>query len=119
MLACVSERAASTSGKPIVVEFSESSRWPGGRPVLITNDTLRDHTLLMRDPVLARKWYDSVVLNFLEADVKKNPRIYQRRIQGNPSLLGMVWHFPVKGWGIYERLLVHIPTPASMGTDPR
>lgn len=87
--------------------------------MLITNDILRDHTLLLRDPLLGRKWYDRHVVNVLEVGMKADPRFYQRRIQGIPCPVtndgvndwsGTVWHFPVKDWGTYDRFVIRIPT---------
>ena len=94
--------------------------------MLITNDILRDHTLLLRDPLLGREWYNRHVVNFKfdksevgKAGGKSTPSFYQKGIQGNvcPVLLGnetggigTAWHFPVNGWGLYERFVVRIPT---------
>ena len=98
-----------------------STHWAGARPILITNDTLRDHTLRLNNPLLARQWYNSHVVNVTRErqDFTSGPHFYQRGIQGHACPLigkddyeggGTAWLFAVEGWSPYDRLVVRIPT---------
>ena len=39
-------------------------RWPGNRPMLISNDKLRDHKMSLLEPRLFRRWYSNFLVNF-------------------------------------------------------
>lgn len=131
MLSSVSNQTTSRASSDINVSPSEVGRWPGTRPILITNDQMRDHKLELLEPRLFRRWFGSHIVNykldpfvkgideerditFLKADS------FSREIQGNYPLSSsneengedrnaMSWHFPVKGWDHNDRFCVRIP----------
>ena len=88
---------------------NKQGRWPGTRPVLITNDQMRDHQVEMLDPIIFRRWYSNYVVNYHFAPFvngsSTHPEIgfspadfFSREIQGNRLADGsMVWHFPIVG----------------------
>jgi pentatricopeptide repeat protein len=92
-----------------VVPDNAEGRWPGARPLLISNDRMRDHKLSMMEPQLFRRWFSNYMVNysflayvsgasrarsnihFLAADA------YSREIQSNPLEDGRIaWHFPLQ-----------------------
>lgn len=97
-------------------------RFPGIRPMLISNDKLRDHRMSLLEPRLFRRWYSNFLVNFTfsafvgeRSSSKeigfKTADIYSREIQGNvDEVQGMVWHFPVADWPPTDCLCVRIPT---------
>lgn len=105
----------------------QEGRFPGIRPMLITNDQMRDHKLELLEPRLFRRWcschivnysfpdsysdeWDERTLDFYPADV------FSREIQGNPSELSAdrnpvgsrCWHFPVSEWDDHELFCLRI-----------
>jgi hypothetical protein len=87
-----------------------NGRWPGARPVLVTNDQMRDHQLeMLKLPRLFRRWYSNCIVNYhFAAFVEgKNTHgaigfspadFFSREIQGNKTDDGaMMWHFPLAG----------------------
>jgi len=101
-------------------------RWPGTRPMLISNDKLRDHKMWLLEPRLFRRWYSSFLVNFtFSAFVDeictdreigfRTADFYSREIQGNPvvdskdNLIGEAWHFPVGDWDENEHMCIRIP----------
>ncbi len=105
---------------------NEEGRWAGTRPMLITNDKLRDHQMSLLEPRLFRRWFSNFIVNltfsafFGEecADREigfRTADIYSREIQGNKVLddegkeCGTVWHFPVSDWDDNECLCIRIP----------
>ena len=105
----------------------DDGRFPGVRPMLITNDQMRDHKLELLEPRLFRRWcschivnynfpepyydeWDARALEFHAADV------FSREIQGNPSDSheemndsgSLAWHFPVSEWDQNERFCIRI-----------
>jgi len=96
-------------------------RWPGNRPMLISNDKLRDHKMSLLEPRLFRRWYSNFLVNFTfsafvgdECTDKeigfKTADFYSREIQGNASNPNeMTWHFPVSDWDENESLCIRIP----------
>ncbi|GAX09314.1 hypothetical protein FisN_32Hh010 [Fistulifera solaris] len=92
-----------------VAPDNSKGRWPGARPLLISNDRMRDHKLSMMEPQLFRRWFSNYMVNysflayvsgasrarsdihFLAADA------YSREIQSNPLEDGRIaWHFPLQ-----------------------
>lgn len=87
-----------------------SGRWPGIRPVLITNDQMRDHQVEMLEPLLFRRWFSNNIVNynfaaFCQGVSPGGNRIgfgpadfFSREIQGNPcdATHSTVWHFPLE-----------------------
>ena len=103
--------------------------------MLITNDRMRDHVAEFAESTLFRRWYGGHVVNYnilTREDGREEIRFsppdrYGNEIQGNDcsametlggngsngnecKCSGKAWHFPVKGWGLYERFVVRIPT---------
>lgn len=105
---------------------NEEGRWPGARPMLISNDKLRDHQMALLEPRLFRRWYSNFLVNFtfsafigdecVDKDIGfRTADFYSREIQGNPTVddegneCGTVWHFPVTDWDENESLCIRIP----------
>jgi len=122
MIASVSDQIASRSGANIDVSpQNEDGRWPGTRPMLVSNDQMRDHKLEMLEPRLFRRWYSSHIVNYnftafvgnecVDREIGfSTPDFFSREIQGNPAPGGgMAWHFPVSDWDIDDRFVVRIP----------
>jgi pentatricopeptide repeat protein len=98
------------------------SQLPGLRPLLITNDQMRDHRLSLLEPRLFRRWTSSHIVNYDirtrdddESDIYKvrlyPALLFSREIQGNTATLygqRMAWHFPVTEWPDPERFCVSI-----------
>jgi hypothetical protein len=100
-----------------------SGRFPGLRPMLITNDQMRDHRLALLEERLFRRWTSCHIVNYSiinreasdgdDREVKFFPAdCFSREIQGNPAPLpqqNTVWHFPVQEWPRPDRLCISIP----------
>jgi hypothetical protein len=107
ILASVSEQSVSRNGRELGVEAGDRLRWPGTRPVILSNDQLRDHKLELLEPMLFRRWYSNFIVNYnfsgFVGDACTSPEIgfspadfFSREIQGNRDATGtMVWHFPI------------------------
>jgi hypothetical protein len=110
MLASVSNQTQSRQGADLTVPVGDKlGRFPGMRPMIITNDQMRDHKLDLLEPREFRRWCSCHIVNyhlsFYESDewgehreVELEPADYfSREIQGNPhpSGFGNVWHFPI------------------------
>jgi hypothetical protein len=72
-------------------------RWPGTRPMLVSNDKLRDHAMSLLEPRLFRRWYSNVMVNFtfsafvndecVDREIGfRTADFYSREIQGNQNL---------------------------------
>mmetsp|Transcript_4408 Transcript_4408/g.11043 ORF Transcript_4408/g.11043 Transcript_4408/m.11043 type:complete len:878 (+) Transcript_4408:1121-3754(+) len=84
-------------------------RFPGMRPLLVTNDKMRDHKLDLLEPREFRRWCSCHIVNYKVEGFEKDEWIeerkvdlfpadaFSREIQGNMngSNSGLVWHFPV------------------------
>ena len=100
---------------------NSEGRWPGNRPMLISNDKLRDHKMSLLEPRLFRRWYSNFLVNFtFSAFVNdectdreigfKTADFYSREIQGNSANQNeTTWHFPVRDWDENESLCIRIP----------
>jgi len=105
-----------------------NDRFPGLRPMLVSNDQMRDHRLALLEPRLFRRWKNSYIVNFRvsrgintgttegDTDIRLYPAdVFSEEIQGNTApekdggLCGTVWHFPVSDWNDHERLCICIP----------
>jgi hypothetical protein len=129
ILASTTKQTASTGGQDLYVSPSttttledqsdnnttQHSRWPGTRPVVLTNDNMRDHKLGLLEPMLFRRWYSNYIVNYNFAafvgsecthpDIGFHPAdFFSREIQGNRRIdddndddgsSSMVWHFPI------------------------
>jgi len=122
MLASISDQTKSRNGADLDVTTDNfEGRWPGTRPMLVSNDQLKDHKLELMEPRLFRRWYNSYFINysftaFVNHECVKNniinfsiPDCFSNEIQGNTSVNGIAWHFPVCGWNGNERLCIRIP----------
>jgi Protein-only RNase P len=99
-------------------------RFAGIRPMLVSNDKLRDHRMSLLEPRLFRRWYSNFLVNFtFSAFVGekctsreigfRTADIYSREIQCNDSECGIVWHFPVGDWNSTECFCIRIPSGES------
>jgi hypothetical protein len=129
MLASVSPQAMSRDGSDIYVATNNSEgRWPGTRPMLITNDQMRDHKLELMEPRLFRRWYSCHIVNYnftafvddecIDREIGfSTADFFSREIQGNNTSsgsesddgVGTAWHFPVKDWDLNERFCIRVP----------
>jgi len=137
MLASVSDQTASRNGQDLSVSNDDPNhRFPGTRPMLITNDQMRDHRFDLLEPRLFRRWYGCHIVNYnftafvLGESVANNEigfsqaDFFSREIQGNRSgntagddnndggtkWEGQAWHFPVNDWDLDERFVIRIPS---------
>ena len=109
MLASVSDQ----NGAALEVSPTAGIRFPGIRPMLISNDQMRDHRLELLEPQLFRRWYNSQVVTYsiskYEEDVWEDRTVdftpadfFSREVQENAFDLdgsqGTAWHLPVSGW---------------------
>jgi len=127
MLASVSNQTMSRNRADLSVAPNSEGRWPGLRPIVISNDRMRDHKLELLEPRLFRRWYSSHMIRyefspFKDAELTREimfsaADFFSREIQGNPapdatseSSGGMAWHFPVKEWKWNERFCLRVPS---------
>lgn len=128
MLASVSDQTVARGGRNIDVYPDDGSgRWPGMRPMLVSNDQMRDHKLQLLEPRLFRRWYSCHIVNYgftawvddecVDREISfSTADFFSREIQGNlttgadGSYCGMAWHFPVSDWDIHERLCLRLPS---------
>jgi hypothetical protein len=135
MLSSVSDQTRSRNGMNLdVSEPTESTnntkteRFIGKRPILISNDQMRDHKLELLEPRLFRRWVSNHIVNYHFPPYVKDPKekrdvtfapadITSQEIQSNPSNSNgngddgaLAWHFPVREWGKFDRFCVRIPT---------
>jgi pentatricopeptide repeat protein len=123
ILASVSGQTESRKGKNLYVPPKDpSGRWPGTRPLIITNDQMADHKLEMMEPMSFRRWYANCIVNYnFGAFVGgkgtysemgfSNADFFSREIQGNTSgKKSSVWHFPISDMGDDDWFCVRIPT---------
>jgi hypothetical protein len=125
MFASVSEQLKSSKGKNLFVPpGNPDGRWPGIRPMLVSNDKMRDHKLSLLEPRLFRRWYSNFIVNFTFSafvdDICVDKEIgfrtadfYSREIQGNlidgeEGTGCMAWHFPVSDWDKNESFCVRL-----------
>lgn len=121
MLSSVSNQTVSRGNMNIDVSVEYAgSRWPGTRPLIITNDQMRDHKLELLEPRLFRRWSSNTIVNYhippynddKEQEVTfATAEFISREIQSNPAYAaeGMVWHFPVCDWNQNDRFCLRIP----------
>jgi hypothetical protein len=123
MLASVSNQTtARNNGQDLLVPLSEmDGRFPGIRPMLVTNDQMRDHKLDLLDARMFRRWCSCHIVNYNFTDLYVDEweersveffaaDFFSREIQGNPSYGGsLAWHFPVSEWEEHERFCIRIP----------
>ena len=99
----------------------KEGRFPGLRPMLVTNDQMRDHKLELLEPREFRRWCSCHIVNYdvakVESDKEWDDRsveffpadFFSREIQGNEDESGnLVWHFPVSLWNEPSRFFISI-----------
>ena len=65
MLATVSNQTTSAAGRNIRVPKNDAGgRFPGPRPMAITNDKMRDHRMDLLDERAFRRWCCSHIVNY-------------------------------------------------------
>ncbi len=123
ILASVSNQTTSRGGKDLHVSHDEVNRWPGGRPVVVTNDQIRDHMINLLEPKLFNRWYSNVMVNInftgfvndacIDPEIGFSPAdFFSREIQGNPTKdagSGSAWHFPVEDWETTDWFCIRLP----------
>lgn len=100
---------------------------PGLRPLLISNDQMRDHKWALLAPRLFRRWTSCHIVRYnfglydLDPWAEDRPvnlepaDVFSREIQGNPipsSRGGTAWHIPVTEWTEeypHDRLVIRLP----------
>ena len=110
MLASVSNQTNAMQRDDLSIPFGDDQgRFPGMRPMLITNDQMRDHKLDLLKPREFRRWSSCHIVNYdisaYEKDEWEEDRhisfvpadYFSREIQMNPHKNGKdsVWHFPI------------------------
>lgn len=131
MLASVSNQTVARQQTDLRVSPTNTAgRFPGLRPLLITNDQMRDHKLDLLEPREFRRWCSCHIVNYnvsssvVEVDeswgnttsteVEFFPaNFFSREIQGNPPGArfggdGLVWHLPVTEWDEHDYLCIFI-----------
>lgn len=98
-------------------------RFPGLRPLLITNDMMRDHRLELLEPRLFRRWTNCHIVKYRMKLYEVNEweqrhvdlvpaDFFSREIQSNKFEEAggnfTAWHFPVTGWDEPDRLCICI-----------
>ncbi|EEC46713.1 predicted protein [Phaeodactylum tricornutum CCAP 1055/1] len=108
MLSSLSTQTTARNGRDLsVLPGDPGGRWPGARPMLISNDQMRDHKLDLLEPKLFRRWYSNFMVHYNFAafvggqcshpDIGFNPAdFFSREIQMNQRVGGAsCWHFPL------------------------
>ena len=123
ILASVSNQTVSRQGQDLrVAASSDNERFPGVRPILVTNDQMRDHKLELLEPREFRRWCSCHIVNYsiLKSDSDEWGRrevrlfpadFFSREIQVNPWAEDeerLAWHFPVTEWDGPDRFLISI-----------
>ena len=121
MLASVSEQTKSRKDTDLDVSVDNAvGRWPGARPMLISNDQMRDHKLGLMEPRLFRRWFGCYMVNYnftafvgqesVDREIGfSTADFFSREIQGHETDSGTVWHIPVTEWKLDDRLCIRIP----------
>jgi hypothetical protein len=132
MLASVSNQTTSTAGRNIDVPPDDpDGRYPGLRPMVISNDKMRDHRMDLLEERAFRRWCTSHIVNYNFTEFVENSMeertitfraadLFSDEIQGNacPGVSGceggggdvaMAWHFPVSEWESNERFCLRLP----------
>lgn len=124
ILASLSNQTKSRGGKDLQVSHDEANnRWPGGRPVVLTNDQIKDHMLNLLEPNIFNRWYSNTIVNYnfagfvndqcIEPEIGFSPADYfSREIQGNQTedtTSALTWHFPIEDLGATEWFCIRLP----------
>ncbi len=123
MLASVSNQTVARKKFDLQVSPEDTNgRLPGLRPMLVTNDQMRDHKLDLLEPREFRRWSSCHIVNYnvtpyVENEWEEHRTVlltpadfFSREIQGNlhKNDKDMVWHFPVVEWAERERFCIWI-----------
>lgn len=123
MLASVSNQTVARKKCDLQVPPENTNgRFPGLRPMLVTNDRMRDHKLDLLEPREFRRWSSCHIVNynvtpFVENEWEEGRIVefsaadfFSREIQGNHHKNGndVVWHFPVTEWEEPARFCIWI-----------
>lgn len=122
MLASVSNQTDARQLSDLQVQTGdEEGRFPGLRPMLITNDQMRDHKLDLLTAREFRRWCSCHIVNYdvpkIVEDEWEDRKVkfvaadfFSREIQGNAygSSGATAWHFPVTTWGESSRFCISI-----------
>lgn len=122
--ASLSDQSASRKNVDLHVSHEEGGRWPGSRPVVLTNDQIRDHKVGLMEPKLFNRWYSNTIVNYnftgfvddecIDPEIGFSPAdFFSREIQMNKSGGGNAWHFPVHDWESTDWFCVRIPSTTS------
>lgn len=117
LLASVADQVSSQRADVDDTHLEDKPHWPGSRPVVMTNDQIRDHQeFQFLRPRLFNRWYSSTIMNYnftgfvdnecVDPEIFFSPAdVYSKEIQGNvpdtgkPDFsVGKTWHFPVQDW---------------------
>lgn len=121
ILSSISEQRTSRKGLRLDVQADDpQGRWPGTRPMIITNDQLKDLKIEMMEPRLFRRWFSSHIVNYTftafvddqcaDDDICFSPAdFYSREIQCDMSGESTTWHIPVSDWELNDRLCIRLP----------
>ena len=128
LLASVSEQSSCQADSLECTLPNNRVQWAGNRPVVVTNDLIRDHQeFQFLPPRLFNRWYSGTIMNYnftgFVGDVCVDPEIaftpadlYSREIQGNSAEsdgttgASLTWHFPVQDWDTTGWFCVRLPT---------
>eukprot|EP00536_Pseudo-nitzschia_multiseries_P012512 jgi/Psemu1/244629/estExt_Genewise1.C_4820015 len=110
MLASVSNQTNATQRGDLSIPIGDDQgRFPGMRPMLVTNDQMRDHKLDLLEPREFRRWCSCHIVNYDISEYKEDEweddrqislvpaDSFSREIQSNTPATGNgnVWHFPI------------------------
>lgn len=127
LLASVSEQSSCQAGDLEGSLPKTRMQWPGNRPVVMTNDHIRDHQeFQFLPPRLFNRWYSSTIMNYnftgfvgdecVDPEIAFTPAdLYSREIQGNTATTNgtssscLSWHFPVQDWDTTDWFCVRLP----------
>ncbi len=123
MLGSVSNQTNARQHEDLSVPIGDDhGRFPGMRPMLVTNDKMRDHKLDLLEPREFRRWCSCHIVNYHVSAYEENEwtekrqvtfspaDFFSREIQSNQleNSKGNVWHFPVSNWEESHWLCLYI-----------
>jgi len=118
---------ASSTYWMISPEKKANGQLPGLRPMVVTNDLMRDHWVDLLEPRLFQRWKGSHMVHLQFSDDRDEiqlvaAELYSREIQGNyekeennnakkssKRRKNLTWHFPVAEWDTNERFCIRLP----------
>ena len=128
MIASVTDQDLNNRNNSPSGQHSKVDRIPGQRPILVTNDQMRDHRLALLEARPFRRWTSCHIVNYSidgyardEWETGRNitffpPSAFSREIQSNKCSTKteqVVWHIPITGWDEPDRLCISIASPRS------